>query len=140
MRRALKYLLLVLSLVAALAPVYWMFTISLKSEIDQFASPPPWFDFTPTLEHYYEAFVTRSFAQYLVTSAIVAVISTLCALILGTLAAYALARFRLPYELDRKLSLWILSTRMFPAIVTAVPLFLMMRDLRLLDTKVSLII
>src|SRR4026207_1129951 len=140
MSRALKYLLLFLSLVAALAPVYWMVTISLKSEVDHFASPPPWFSFTPTLEHYYEAFVTRSFAQYLVTSAIVAVISTLCALILGTLAAYALARFRLPYELDRKLSLWILSTRMFPAIVTAVPLFLMMRDLRLLDTKASLII
>jgi multiple sugar transport system permease protein len=140
MRRALKYLLLILSLVAALAPVYWMFTISLKSEIDQFASPPPWFDFTPTLEHYYEAFVTRSFGQYLVTSAVVAVLSTLCALVLGTFAAYALARFRLPYNLDRRLSLWILSTRMFPAIVTAVPLFLMMRDLRLLNTKAALII
>ena len=127
-------------MVAALAPVYWMFTISLKFEVDHFATPPPWFNFTPTLEHYYDAFVTRSFGQYLITSAVVAVISTLCALVLGTLAAYALARFRLPYDLDRRLSLWILSTRMFPAIVTAVPLFLMMRDLRLLDTKTSLII
>ena len=137
---SLKYLALFSALVAALAPVYWMFTISLKSEVDHFATPPPWFNFTPTLEHYYEAFVTRSFGQYLITSAVVAVISTLCALVLGTLAAYALARFRLPYDLDRRLSLWILSTRMFPAIVTAVPLFLMMRDLRLLDTKASLII
>ena len=140
MSRALKYLLLLLSLVAALAPVYWMITISLKSEVDHFATPPPWFNFTPTLEHYYDAFVTRPFGQYLITSAVVAVGSTMCALVLGTLAAYALARFRLPYDLDRKLSLWILSTRMFPAIVTAVPLFLMMRDLRLLDTKASLII
>ena len=139
-RGFLKYLVLSLALVAALAPVYWMFTISLKSEIDQFATPPPWFDFTPTLEHYYDAFVTRSFGQYLITSAVVAVISTLCALVLGTFAAYSLARFRLPYNLDRRLSLWILSTRMFPAIVTAVPLFLMMRDLRLLNTKAALII
>jgi len=136
----LKYGFLVVALVAALAPVYWMFTISLKSEVDHFAFPPPWFTFTPTLEHYYDAFVTRSFGQYLITSAIVAVVSTLFALVLGTLAAYALARFRLPYDLDRRLSLWILSTRMFPAIVTAVPLFLMMRDLTLLDTKASLII
>ena len=136
----LKYAVLGLALVLALAPVYWMFTISLKSEIDQFATPPPWFDFTPTLEHYYDAFVTRSFGQYLITSAVVAVISTLCALVLGTFAAYSLARFRLPYNLDRRLSLWILSTRMFPAIVTAVPLFLMMRDLRLLNTKAALII
>src|SRR5574338_527504 len=140
MSRALRYLLLVLSLVAALAPVYWMFTISLKSEVDQFASPPAWFGFTPTLEHYYDAFVTRSFGEYLITSAVVAVGSTLCALVLGTFAAYALARFRLPYDLDRRVSLWILSTRMFPAIVTAVPLFLMMRDLRLLNTKAALII
>jgi multiple sugar transport system permease protein len=139
-RGFLKCLVLVVALVAALAPVYWMFTISLKSEVDHFAVPPPWFSFAPTLEHYYDAFVTRSFGQYLITSAIVAVVSTLCALVLGTLAAYSLARFRLPYDLDRKLSLWILSTRMFPAIVTAVPLFLMMRDLQLLDTKASLII
>jgi multiple sugar transport system permease protein len=115
------------ALVTALAPVYWMITISLKTEIDQFATPPKWFSFTPTLEHYYDAFVTRSFGQYLLTSAIVAVVSTAFALVIGTLAAYALTRFRLPYNLGRKLSLWILSTRMFPAIVTAVPLFLMMR-------------
>jgi multiple sugar transport system permease protein len=131
---------LVLALVAALGPVYWMITISLKTEIDQFAVPPKWFAFTPTLEHYHDAFVMRSFGQYLITSAIVAVVSTACALVLGTLAAYALTRFRLPYNLARKLSLWILSTRMFPAIVTAVPLFLMMRDLRLLNTKAALII
>ncbi|MCA1577817.1 MAG: carbohydrate ABC transporter permease [Acidobacteria bacterium] len=131
---------LVLALVAALAPVYWMLTISLKTEVDQFAIPPKWFSFTPTLQHYTDAFVTRSFGQYLLTSAIVAVVSTFFALLIGTLAAYALTRFRLPWNLDHKLSLWILSTRMFPAIVTAVPLFLMMRDLRLLNTKLALII
>lgn len=138
--RILKTGLLVLALLGTLAPVYWMLTISLKSEVDQFADPPKWFWFIPTLQHYYEAFVTRSFGQYLLTSAIVAVVSTFCALVIGTLAAYALTRFQLPYALNRRLSLWILSTRMFPAIVTAVPLFLMMRDLRLLNTKASLII
>ena len=140
LKTGLVALALGVALVGALAPVYWMITISLKTEIDQFASPPKWFSFTPTLEHYYDAFVTRSFAQYLLTSAIVAVVSTTCALVIGTLAAYALTRFRLPYNLDRKLSLWILSTRMFPAIVTAVPLFLMMRDLRLLNTRLALIV
>ena len=140
MKRAGKYLLLFVALVAAVAPVYWMLTISLKTEVEQFASPPPWFSFTPTLEHFYDAFATRSFGQYLITSAVVAIASTTNALIIGTLAAYSLARFRLPYNLDNKLSLWILSTRMFPAIVTAVPLFLMMRDLRLLNTRLALVI
>jgi multiple sugar transport system permease protein len=135
-----RYLLLVPAVLFALAPVYWMLTISLKTEVDQFASPPPWFSFAPTLKHYYEAFAERGFGQYLLTSAIVAVASTACALVIGTLAAYALARFQLPWSLNRRLSLWILSTRMFPAIVTAVPLFLMMRDVRLLNTRASLII
>ena len=132
--------MLVIAMVTAIAPVYWMLTISLKREVDQFANPPRWLFFPPTLEHYYDAFVARSFVQYLLTSALVAIASTGCALIIGTLAAYSLARFELPWRLDRKLSLWILSTRMFPAIVTAVPLFLMMRDLGLLDTRLSLIV
>jgi multiple sugar transport system permease protein len=136
----LRYVLLLPALLFALAPVYWMLTISLKTEVDQFATPPPGFGFTPTLAHYYDAFVTRSFGDYLLNSAIVAVASTACALLIGTLAAYALARFQLPWSLNRRLSLWILSTRMFPAIVTAVPLFLMMRDFRLLNTRASLII
>lgn len=134
------YCFLFLAVGCSIAPVYWMLTISFKTEGDQFATPPAWLSFSPTLEHYYEGFVTRSFGQYLLTSAIVAVSSTLLALVIGSLAAYALARFEFPYRLDRKISLWILSTRMFPAIVTAVPLFLMMRDLRLLNTIGSLII
>ena len=140
LRTIFRYAALVAALVFAVAPVYWMLTISLKTEVDQFASPPPWLVFSPTLEHYYDAFVSRAFGQYLLTSAVVAVASTICALVIGILAAYALARFRLPWNLDRKLSLWILSTRMFPAIVTAVPLFLMMRDLRLLNTRAALIV
>ena len=127
LRTIFRYVALVAALLFALAPVYWMLTISLKTDVDQFASPPPWFVFPATVEHYYDAFVSRAFGQYLLTSAVVAVASTACALVIGTLAAYALARFQLPWKLDRKLSLWILSTRMFPAIVTAVPLFLMMR-------------
>ena len=135
-----KYLVLIAAMIVAVAPVYWMITISLKSEVDQFASPPRWFRFAPTLAHYYDAFFTRSFGRYLMTSVIVAGLSTLCAVTLGTLAAYGLARFKLRAKLDQRLSLWILSTRMFPPIVTAVPLFLMMRDVRLLNTITSLVI
>jgi multiple sugar transport system permease protein len=138
--RMSMYAMVALAVASALLPVYWMMTISLKSEVDQFSVPPKWLFFAPTLAHYKDAFLERSFGQYLLTSAIVAVVSTICAISLGTLAAYALARFRLPRKLNTRLALWILSTRMFPPIVTAVPLFLLMSDLRLLDTRVSLII
>ncbi|MGQ0761988.1 MAG: carbohydrate ABC transporter permease [Acidobacteriota bacterium] len=138
--RTVKYAVLLMALLLTLAPVYWMTTISFKREVDQFALPPKWFVFTPTLEHYADAFINRSFGQYLFNSLFIAVASTVCALVIGTLAAYALARFRLPWNLDRKLALWILSTRMFPAIVTAVPLFLIMRAVWLVNTRLSLII
>jgi multiple sugar transport system permease protein len=117
-----------------------MLTISLKTDADQLASPPQWFLFAPTLEHYRDAFMTRSFGSYLITSTIVATLSTLCAVVIGTLAAYALTRFQMPSRMNRRLSLWILSTRMFPPIVTIVPLFLMMRDLRLINTIPALVI
>ena len=135
-----KYALLSAAVLAAITPVYWLVTISLKNDVDQFAAPPRWFRFAPTLAHYYDAFYARSFGRYLLTSVTVATISTICAVTIGTLAAYGLARFRLRGKLDQRLSLWILSTRMFPPIVTAVPLFLMMRDLRLLNTLTSLVI
>lgn len=135
-----KYALVLFAVLAALLPVYWLVTISLKTEVDQFAVPPRWVAFAPTLAHYREAFLERSFGQYLMTSALVAVLSTLCALVLGTLAAYGLARFRLPHKLNTRLALWILSTRMFPPIVTAVPLFLLMNEVRLLDTAASLVV
>lgn len=135
-----KYVLVICSLLFTLIPVYWAITISLKTESDQFAVPPLWFSFKPTLTHYKDAFIERGFGNYFLTSLIVALSSTALALTLGTFAAYALARFRLPYKLGSRLSMWILSTRMFPPIVTAVPLFLLMRDLQLLDTMLSLII
>jgi multiple sugar transport system permease protein len=133
-------MLVALALVLTLVPVYWMVTISLKSEVDQFSVPPRWFNFTPTLAHYRDAFFERSFGQYLITSLIVAIISTLCAMLLGTLAAYGLARFRWPRRVGSHVALWILSTRMFPPIVTAIPLFLMMRDVGLLNTRAALVI
>ncbi|MGA9771283.1 MAG: carbohydrate ABC transporter permease [Blastocatellia bacterium] len=135
-----RYALLAGAVLVSVTPVYWMATISLKTEVDQFAVPPRWVGFHPTIAHYSDAFLTRSFGQYLQTSAIVAVLSTLCALLLGTFAAYGLSRFRLRANLDRRISIWILSTRMFPPIVSAVPLFLLMRDVRLLNTITSLVI
>jgi multiple sugar transport system permease protein len=135
-----RYLPVLLAVLAALVPVYWMLTISLKTDAEQFAQPPRWLAFTPTLAHYREAFFVRSFGKYLVTSAVVTALSTACAMTLGTLAAYALARFRWPRRRGERLSLWILSTRMFPPIVTAVPVFMLMRDLRLLNTLAALVV
>jgi len=136
MKSAWRYGLAALALLVALAPIYWLVTISLKKEIDQFAYPPSWWSFTPTFEHYGDAFRVRSFGRFLLNSSLVAAGSTLLAL--GTPAAYALARFRWPGAWGSKIGFWILSTRMLPPIVTIVPLFLMMREARLLNSLTGL--
>ncbi len=135
MKRLLQPLLLTGALLITLLPVYWLATLSLKREVDQFAVPPIWIRFTPTLAHYRDIFLERSFATYLLNSTVAAGVSTLLALGIGTAAAYSLARFPRP-----GLAFWILSTRMFPPIVSVIPLLLMLRWAKLLNSIVALII
>ncbi len=140
LRTFFAFLLLMAAVAAALLPVYWLATISLKQPVDQFAVPPVWISFTPTLEHFREILFARPFLTYVWNSIVVAGGSTLLALLLGAPAAYGLARFRLPHELHERLSFWILSTRMFPPIISIVPLFLVMNRLDLLNTRASLVL
>ena len=138
--RVVVILLLLAALAFALLPVYWLGTISLKQPVDQFAVPPLWLRFNPTLAHFKEILLVRPFGTYLLNSLVAAGGSTLLALTLGTLAAYGLARFRLPGGLEERFSFWIISTRMFPPIVSIVPLFLLMNRLELLNTRTSLVL
>jgi multiple sugar transport system permease protein len=140
MKTVAKYAAALLALAVALAPVYWLITISLKQEIDQFASPPLWFRFTPTLRHYEAIFSQDAFGRYLFNSVVVSTCSTLIALALGLPAAYGLVRFRWPKDWARGIGFWILSNRMLPPIVTIIPLFLMLREVRLLNSLTGLIL
>jgi multiple sugar transport system permease protein len=140
MKTSLKYTAAFLALAAALAPIYWLVTISLKREIDQFASPPLWFSFTPTLRHYSAIFSHDAFGRYFLNSVIVSTCSTLIALALGLPAAYGLVRFPWPHDWARGIGFWILSNRMLPPIVTIIPLFLMLRELRLLNSLSGLVL
>jgi len=135
LQRILGPLLLALATLLTLFPVYWLVTLSLKREVDQFAVPPIWLRFTPTLAHYYDIFFVRSFGAYLAHSVVVAGVSTLLALAIGSLAAYSLARFPRP-----GLAFWILSNRMFPPIVSVIPLLLMLRWAKLLNSLAALIV
>lgn len=134
------YLALAGALGVTLVPIYWLATISLKTVVEQFAVPPLWVHFQVTLEHYYDTFLVLPFGTYLWNSVLVAASATVLALTVGVPAAYALARLPLKRNWNRHLSFWILSTRMVPPIVTILPLFLLMREFGLLNTRVSLII
>ena len=126
---------------ATLAPIYWMITISFKREVDQFAVPPRWFWFAPTLEHYLDAFVVRSFGQYLINSLVVA--GRINRLRPGARDACGLFAGEIPSA--RQISIASSRFGFFPpgCFRRSSPrsrCFLIMRDLRLVNTRLSLII
>lgn len=137
---AAKYALLVLFAIFFLFPLYWLLLTAMKTQSDQFSMPPVWWTDNWTLDYYRGMFKDASVGRLAWNSVLVAAGSTLLSLVAGTMGAYALSRFRLPLRLNHHLSLWILSTRMFPPIVSIVPLFLIMRNLDLLDTPFALIL
>ncbi len=139
-KRWLVYALITFAIVYTVFPVLWLFVNSFKTRLDMFAMPPIWIVDNPTLYNYVQTFVEREFVTYMFNSLIVALLTTLLSLAIGTIAGFALARFRYPANTKFHLSFWILSTRMMPPIVTIVPLYVFFGFLDLLNTKTALVI
>ncbi|HVO01997.1 MAG TPA: carbohydrate ABC transporter permease [Candidatus Cybelea sp.] len=138
-QRWLAAIALVFAVAYTLFPVLWLLNNSFKTRLDMFSSPPIYINGNPTLFNYIQAFVERPFLQYMLNSAIVAICTTLLSLTAGTLAGYALARY--DYGRAKKhISMWILSTRMMPPIVSIIPLYIMFSYFSLLDTKTALVV
>ncbi len=118
-------------------PVLWMFMTSFKTEQIAFAIPPQ-LVFTPTLENWRVALLESPYFEFLTNSLIITGISTLLALIAGIPAAYAMAFY--PTKRTDGTMLWVMSTRMMPAVGVIVPLFVILQKLKLLDTHLGLTI
>ena len=129
-----------LALIVTIVPFFWLVSTSFKREIDYLSYPPEIIPPAWTLEGYRVLFEQQDLGRYFANSVIVTLVSTALAVFIGALAAYSLARARLPFKLNGILAFWMLLTRMYPAIATAIPYFLIMRDLRLLDTLPALIV
>lgn len=129
-------IILIFILLIALFPIYWMVASSLKTQMEAFSLPPLWF-FTPTLENYAEIFKARPFLHYILNSLIVSTSTVVFTLIIGTMAAFSLARFK--FKGGDHIAMWFLSTQMVPPIVALIPFFLLLKKLYLLDTHLGLI-
>ncbi|MHA1566303.1 MAG: carbohydrate ABC transporter permease [Alphaproteobacteria bacterium] len=135
--RPAQILLLLLIILFCVFPFYWMVTTSLKTQVLALQAPPVWV-FSPTLENYREALFDDGVGRTLINSLIVAISTTILAVALGAPAAYALARFEFRGKKD--LWFWFITNRMVSPIVLALPFFLIVRNLGLLDTHLVLIL
>jgi multiple sugar transport system permease protein len=128
----------VLLVIFSLAPILWQVLTSLKTNADIAAIPNVYFPRQLTLEHYIELFRRRPFFSYMMNSAFVASVSTLLCLLIGTPAAYALARFRLPGE--QFILAGVLIVTLFPYILLFLGLLELVRLFGLANTYLALIV
>ena len=119
-----------------LFPIYWLFMISFKTAEEIFSYPPKWWPGQLRFDTYAVLFKDGD-AVTVWNSLVVAGASTLLAMLLGTLCAYSLARFRTGGE---HLSNWIISQRMVPPIAVVFPIFLLYVLLGWVDTYVGLVL
>ncbi len=135
------YVALVVVLIVALGPFYWTAITSIKIDGEINASPPTLFPQSFTTNNYTQAFlsVQPAFAKDLLNSTIVAVLTTILALVFGSICAYAIARTKFVGK-SAVLAI-VLSVQMFPLIALVGPLFVLFTNtLNVYNTYVALII
>jgi len=122
--------------VFCLFPFYWLLNTSLKTGPDLSTSAllPP----NPTLDNYESIFRDSNFTTALKNSAIVALITTALALVVGSFCAYALARLKIRFKFT--ILAIILTITTFPQITIAAPIFKLWRDVGLYNTIPGLVI
>jgi len=139
--RAWRGLAILLALVVALLPFVVLFLNGVRPADEFLSSDSGLIPRRLTLEHYDAVFGAGSDAwRFLGNSLAVAISATAISLVFGCLAAYALARIRLPFRLSRVIALAFLIVRFYPKISIALPYFVLMRRLGLLDTRAAVII
>ena len=118
-------------------PLGWLVLTAFKTEL-QAISVPPLVLFTPTLENFHIVQERSDYMLYATNSLITSVASTILGLALAFPAAYAMAFFKGKYTKD--ILMWMLSTKMMPAVGALVPVYVMAQTSGLLDTRTGLVI
>lgn len=132
---------IIIAVVWVLFPFYWAFLNSIKKPADTFTNTYiPFLQFQPTLEHWITELSTPEIRRALLNSTIISLGGATFSVALGTLAAYALARFRYRRMDNGSITTWFLSQRILPPVVVVIPFFLIMRQLQLLDNVFALML
>lgn len=133
-----RLLLVTLVLAVFLLPPVWLFMSALKPQAEIFQWPPTLFPHTLTLENFMNTISRARFLTFFKNSAIVSILSALLSVTISVMAGYALAKFR--FKGDAVFFLLIMSSLMVPLQIIMIPVFLVLRDLGLLETLAGVII
>jgi len=117
-------------------PIVWMVLTGFKDEVAAYQMPPS-LVFTPTLANLQDA-LNSGIMTYIYHSVVAVGVSTLAALALGIPAAFALVWH--PRKSNESVLFWLISTKFMPAVGVLIPLYIIFKDIHLLDTLLALVI
>ena len=118
-------------------PIFWVVLTSFKTELQAISVPPLLF-FEPTLENFILVQERSDYFTYAINSVITSFGATLLALLIAVPGAYAMAFW--PSRFTKDILLWMLSTKMLPAVGVLMPIYLLVQKAGLLDTRTALVI
>jgi multiple sugar transport system permease protein len=132
----LSYAIMIVLAIICIGPIVWTFLTSIKVEEDIVTRDMVYFPTRFTFESYVKLWNQSSYPVLVMNSLVVTSLTVLICLLTGTIAAYSFSRFN--FKGRTQLMLAYLVVRMFPAVLMIIPLFIVMRNIGLLDSTVGL--
>lgn len=133
-----KVFFLALHLVIMVFPLYWILITSLKPQNEIFTYPLKYWPTNITFDNYVNIFKISKFHVYIGNSLLVAISSALIVIVISVLSAYVLARFQ--FRGHRQIMLAFFATQMLPGFISLGPLYLMMTQLDLINSRIALVL
>jgi multiple sugar transport system permease protein len=137
-RRVGFWIALVVSLALVLFPIFWMFSTALRPTSEMYGTPVQIIPETFTLEHFEALFTDSLFTTFYINSVLVSAGVVLLTTVTATLGGYGLTRIDIPFK--HVFARGILFGYMFPPILIAIPMFILWKDLGMIDTYIGLIL
>jgi multiple sugar transport system permease protein len=134
----LTYVLLILAIIIMCFPLAWMFSVSVRPNVEVMKMPPDWIPQLFTFEAYLKILSSSKYLGVFINTVSVATIVTALSLFLGAMAAYALARFN--FIGQRIVLMFLITTQMFPLVLLCIPYFRIFISLNLYDSLTALVI
>ncbi|MGR3500168.1 MAG: carbohydrate ABC transporter permease [Limimaricola soesokkakensis] len=119
-------------------PILWTIVTSFKTEAEAISSPPSFMFFNWTTENYTTVLERSNYFRHFWNSVVISLGSTVLGLIIAIPAAWSMAF--VPAKHTKNVLMWMLSTKMLPPVGVLIPIYLIFRDVGLLDTKTGLVI
>ncbi len=119
-------------------PILWTILTSFKTEAEAISSPPSLLFFDWTFENYGAVQERSNYFRHFWNSVVISVGSTLLGLAIAIPAAWSMAF--VPGRATKHVLMWMLSTKMLPPVGVLIPIYLIFRDVGLLDTRTGLVI